>query len=206
MPRVVRACVFAAALAAALVFAPGRPGAQEPPRFQFRLYYSPLFSSHIEKTPFDGSGRYDAEPADTAQKIEAEIIMFRYFGVSAARIPFYRDFKADGETVNEHAEEQFFSIALYATEVRHDSWNVFIGTGWGEVAQYQFKVDGVRQDTAPLHRNIPLTRLYGGLEYTWERLGVRLEYNRITGENESEGQKAKLDQTFQYLTFFIPFN
>jgi len=179
----------------------------EPPDFQYRLYYSPAFSSHIDKTPFDTKGKYGDEPADAANKIEAEVVMFKYFGLSVARIPFYRQFKDnDGRNIDEYGEENLYSVTLYATEVRHSSWNVFFGTGWGSIPEYRIRIDGKREDRAPLDRDLQLRRIHGGIEYTWDRLGVRIEVNQITARKDSGGEKAQLDQVFQYLTFFIPFN
>jgi hypothetical protein len=208
MHRPVRASLLGALAAlATLICGSALVQAQEPPNFQYRLHYSPAFTSHIDKTPFDTTGKYGDEPADMANKIEAEVVMFRYFGLSVARIPFYRQFKADGgQSVDEHGNENLYSVTLYATQVQHDSWNLFIGTGWGSIPEYRIKIDGERVDTAPLDRNLQLRRVHGGIEYTWDRLGVRLEVNRITAREKSGGQKAELDQVFQYLTFFIPFN
>jgi len=193
--------------ALALLGAAAPARAEEPPNIQYRLHYSPAFRAQIERTPFDESGLYTDERADSAFKLEGEIVLFRYLGLSAARIPFYRQFRDDfGRFIEEYGKENLYSVTLYATEVRHSSWNVFAGVGWGEIPEYRIKVDGVRTDTSPLHRGLQLQRMHGGLEYTFDRLGIRLEVNQITAQKESEGDKAQLKQTFQFLTFFIPFN
>lgn len=181
--------------------------AEPPADVQVRLYYSPAFSSEIGKTPADPDGTYRDKKANEAQKVEFELILFRYVGVSAARIPFQRRFIDNaGVSVDESAEERMFSVTLYATESRPDSWNLFAGTGWGEISQYRIHLDGVRQDQAPLHRDLQLRRNFAGFEYTFERLGVRVEVNQIAGLRESAGQSAKLEQQFLFLTFYIPFN
>ena len=194
-------------LALALMCGAATAWAEMPPDVQVRLHYSPAFSSQIARTPADPDGKYSSEKADLANKVEFELILFRYFGVSAARIPFYRHFiDNDGQRVDEHAEEVMYSATLYATESRHNSWNVFIGTGWGEIAEYRIKVDGEREDKGPLHRHMPLRRNFIGAEYTFDRLGVRLEANQISADKSSGGEKAELEQQFVFLTFYIPFN
>ena len=195
------------AIAFGLLLCASTAWAEPPPNVQYRLYYSPAFVSQIDRTPYDTDGKYDSERADMANKVELELILFRYFGISATRIPFYRQFKnKEGETVDEHAEEQFFNMTLYATESRHNSWNVFIGTGWGNLGEYRIKVNNERVDEAPLHRDLQLRRNFIGFEYTFDRLGVRIEANQITARKETGGEKAELRQMFQYLTFYIPFN
>jgi hypothetical protein len=198
--------VWRLAVALGLLLCAGSALAQEPANIQYRIYYSPAFSSQIMETPADPDGKYSGERADLAHKVEIELILFRYIGVSAARIPFYRQFQNKaGEQIDEYAEERMYSLTLYATEARHNSYNVLIGTGLGDIPEYRIKVDGVRQDD-PLNRNLALRRNFIGVEYTFDRLGVRLEFDQITASNEAGGQKARLRQTFQFLTFYIPLN
>lgn len=190
-----------------LVCAAAPAFAQPAPNAQLRLYYSPYFSGQVDKSPADPDGSYSDEKADDAHKVELEVILYRHFGLSAARIPFHRNFKnKDGDTVDESAEERMYSLTLYATESRKDSWNVFAGTGWGEISRYLIRVNNVREDEAPLHRDLQLRRNFAGFEYTFDRLGVRVEADQIMASRESNGQKAKLEQQFLFLSFYIPFN
>ena len=194
---------------AGLVLAWASPLLAEEPSAYFRLYYAPYFIGMVEQSPADPDGDYRDEEVDSAHKVDVELILFKFIGISATRIPFRRKFEnADGQTVEESAEQRAVNLTLYAMESRHNSWNLFIGGGMGSIDTYRIKVDGDRVGRKdPLLRDYKYQRTFAGVEYTFDRLGIRLEFTRESAERETnDGRKAKLKQTFQYVTFYIPFN
>lgn len=197
-------------IAAALLAVPGPARAQDdgaPPAALFRIYYSPYFAGTVERSPADPDGDFTDEPPDLAHKVELEAILWGHLGLSVGRTPFYRKFQDDqGRLVDEHAEERYANLTLYARRSAHNQFNLFLGAGQGTIAEYRVKGDGQRTDQAPLHRDLDLQRQFAGVEYTFDRLGVRLEAVRTHAENEEAGRKTELDRTMQYLTFYIPLN
>ena len=192
-----------------LVLAWASPLLADEPSAYFRLYYAPYFTGTVEQSPADPDGDYRDEEVDSAHKVDVELILFKYVGISATRIPFRRKFEnADGQTVEESAEQRAVNLTLYAMESRHNSWNLFIGGGMGSIDTYRIKVDRDRVGRKDaLLRDYKYQRTFAGVEYTFDRLGIRLEFTRESAERETnDGRKAKLKQTFQYVTFYIPFN
>ena len=192
-----------------LVLAWASPLLADEPSAYFRLYYAPYFTGTVEQSPADPDGDYRDEEVDSAHKVDVELILFKYIGISATRIPFRRKFEnADGQTVEESAEQRAVNLTLYAMASRHNSWNLFIGGGMGSIDTYRIKVDRDRVGRKDaLLRDYKYQRTFAGVEYTFDRLGIRLEFTRESAERETnDGRKAKLKQTFQYLTFYIPFN
>jgi hypothetical protein len=53
---------------------------------------------------------------------------------------------------------------------------------------------------------MPLSRAFGGIDYTFERIGFRYEYSVVDVEKDTAGFKDKINQTYQHIGFFIPFN
>lgn len=175
----------------------------------FRIYYSPYFDGVVEKSPADPDGKYKSARVDKANKVDLEVILFGYIGLSVTRIPFYRTFKNSmGQTVEEHAEIRSGNLTLYARESRHNAWNLFVGTGVGHIDEYRIKIDGARIGKKdPLLRDYSLRRNFAGLEYTFDRLGIRYEFTQNIAERKTgDGRSATLEQTIQYLTFYIPLN
>ncbi|MCH8842550.1 MAG: hypothetical protein IID61_06170 [SAR324 cluster bacterium] len=192
-----------------LMLAWASPLLAEEPSAYFRLYYAPYFTGTVEQSPADPDGDYSGKEADRAYKVDVELILFKFIGISATRIPFHRKFEnADGQIVDESAEQRAVNLTLYATASRHNSWNLFIGGGLGSIDEYRIKVDRKRVGRKdPLFRDYKYQRTFAGVEYTFDRLGIRLEFTRESAERETnDGRKARLKQTFQYITFYIPFN
>lgn len=206
--------VAGAALAAALLGMPGAAEAQAEPPALFRFYYSQWFTGRLNATPADPTGEFSDRSAASHARGDLEVILFQRVGLSFTRQKVDREYTDDrgiapGCTapcaVDEASLQRFYNLTLYAWPSRHGAFNLFAGGGRGS-ADYQLKVDGVPQDDSELHGSIPLRRWYGGVEYTFERIGFRLELMRVLGEEEKAGQRAEIDQTFQYLTVYIPFN
>ncbi|MDH4224406.1 MAG: hypothetical protein OEW12_02025 [Deltaproteobacteria bacterium] len=176
------------------------------PSHLVRLYYSPAYKASAAFTPADPSGAYKGEKVDVATKGEFELILFRRLGLSATRQPFSRAYvDTQNRKVEEKGTQLSMGLTVYLLESGHDSFNLFGGYGKGVVENYEYAVAGARQDT-PFMKNIPLERVFGGVEYTFTRLGIRLEAARITASKSEPGQTAKLDMLVQNLSFYIPFN
>lgn len=197
-----------ATVAGLLAAAPALAQNGEPSVF-YRLYYSyaPYFQGDVKETPADPKGNFDDEPLDWSDKLELEAVVWGHLGFSVTRLRWAREFfNNQGDKINESAQAHLANLTLYASEMRHDAWNLFIGIGYGELPKYRIKVNSRRVDESLLHRNLIVRRNFAGVEYTFERLGVRYEINQITAENSSGDQTAEFDGMIQYLTFYIPLN
>jgi len=173
---------------------------------QLRLYYAPFATGSVSKSPLDPDGTHSGEGIDRATKGAIELILWRRIGIGGTRQVVGREFTVGGSTYEETSVQYSADLTLYVFENRPDAFNLFIGGGQGAVERYRFKIDGVRQDTTnpSLYRNMPLTRTFGGIEYTWQRIGMRLETSRIAASRTVEGEKASIEQSIVNLTFYIP--
>lgn len=172
-----------------------------------RIHYAPYFVGELEKSPADPQGQYESEMVDQADKLELELVFLRHLGISASRIRFAREFENGAQQkVNESASALMLNATLYGSPVRHNAWNMLLGIGYGTIGEYRIKVDAVRQDESPLHRNLTVRRIFAGIEFTFDRLGIRYELNQIEAEKSSGSKKTELSGVFQFVTFFIPLN
>ena len=173
----------------------------------YRIHYAPYFVGELEKSPADPQGQYQSEMVDQADKLELELVFARHLGISASRIRFAREFQNSAQQkVNESASALMLNATLYGSPVQHNAWNLLLGAGYGTIGEYRIKVDGVRQDQSPLHRNIIARRIFAGIEFTFDRLGIRYEFNQIEAEKSSGRKDTELSGVFQFVTFFIPLN
>ena len=92
-----------------------------------------------------------------------------------------------------------------SVEVSHDQFNFFLGAGSGN-GDYDYYLNGVRQDKMALFSNLATKRYFLGFEYTYQRIGFRFEINRITASKTFQGETAEVEETLNYLTVFIPLN
>ena len=173
-----------------------------------RFYYSEMVAGQVQRTPLDPNGDYAGEPINSGAKGELEVILWRRVGVGASRQTVARKFvDAAGQDLRENWVQYSANVTLYALESRHDAFNLFIGGGVGSVERYKSSIDHVPQTIQGLHTDLQLTRWLGGLEYTFDRIGIRLEVSGVAAAKSEGGQKAELaGQTYQHVSFYIPFN
>lgn len=173
----------------------------------WRFYYGQAFHSTLPATPSDPDGdEVDTQPKQVG-KGELELILWQRAGINLSREVVLREFDATPTiTATEEWLQYVGSLTLYALPVEHNSFNLFAGFGNGYVEKYTLRLNGTTQSVPAAHKSINLHRTFGGVEYTWERIGFRLEISRMTGEKTADGIDAELDQTHQYLTLVIPLN
>ena len=172
-----------------------------------RFYYSPYAVGTIARSPADPNGDKKSEAVDNTWKGDLEVILWRRLGISASRQYVSRDFdNAAGQAVHEEWVQYSYNLALYLREANHNKFNVYAGGGTGQIEKYKFSFDNVRQNDPKRHVNMPLSRVFGGIDYTFERIGFRYEYSVVDVEKDTMGFKDKLIQTYQHIGFFIPFN
>lgn len=188
---------------------------QEPSVF-VRLYYSSWMLGKVRVSPLDPQGALtETQRLTQNPKAELEAIFLGRFGISFSRQKLHRGFQdTAGVTtgcatapcvVEENAVHEAFNLTLYGRRVAHDQFNLFIGGGAGKV-DYDFSSDGTRLDEAERHKEMSLSRWFAGVEYSFDRIGFRLEWSRARARKSFQDQQAELDETFQYLTVFIPLN
>ncbi|MBI3993283.1 MAG: hypothetical protein HY342_08410 [Candidatus Lambdaproteobacteria bacterium] len=205
--RAIPAALLPAA-ALALLLAAVLPAQAQPAKHLARFYYSEMASGEVQRTPLDPDAAYAGEPLDAGAKGELEVILWRRVGIGASRQTVARKFEdAAGRDLRENWVQYSANVTLYLLESRHDAFNLFIGGGVGSVERYKSSIDRVPQTIQGLHTDLQLTRWLGGLEYTWERIGIRLEVSGVEASKSDGGQQAELaGQTYQHVTFYIPFN
>lgn len=180
----------------------------------YRLYYSHWMTGEILESPADTAGAYQDEFGLTQNiQTQFEMIFLRHVGLSYSRLRMNRKYDdAAGAitgcatppcAVEESALHQMLNLTLYAREVDYGKFNLFVGGGSGGV-DYQWSVDGVRQENEDLHKNMGVSRTFVGFEYSFERIGFRVEFSRIRAFKEFQGQESIMEESFQYLTVFIP--
>ena len=202
-----RTWITALALAAGMVCAAPAWAQDDGGSVYYRIHYAPYFVGNLEKSPADPQGRYQSETVDQADHLELELVFLRHLGISASRIRFAREFENGAQQrVNESASALLLNATLYGSPVQHNAWNILLGAGYGTIGEYRIKVDGVRQDESPLHRNVDVRRIFAGIEFTFDRLGIRYELDQIEGGRSSGRKKTELSGVFQFVTFFIPLN
>lgn len=189
--------------------------AREPDTFG-RFYYSSWMTGRVPHSPADPTGAYNAgEPLAQNPRTELEVIFLRRLGLSYSRQKLQRAFDgapADvpgclvaGCKVNEESVEQSFNLTLYGRQVAHDSFNLFLGGGSGYL-NYKYTVDGVEQTQGDLYHGMALSRWFWGFEYTFQRMGFRVDFSRMTASKSLPGQRAELAENRTQLSFIIPLN
>jgi hypothetical protein len=199
-----------AALALCLLAAPAY--AQEPSVF-VRLYWSSWMTGEVQHSPADPQGLFRQSDTLTGNiKSELEAIFLQHLGVSFSRQKMerhYTDPNAGCGTppcvINEEAVHQSLNLTLYARQVAHDQFNLFAGGGAGYL-DYNYGLNGVTQTQSEVYNNMSLARWFAGFEYTFQRIGFRVEVSRVTGNKAVLGQSADIAETFRYLTLVIPLN
>lgn len=191
---------------------------QEPDTF-VRLYYSSWMDGEVEQSPADPQGRFtDGAALSENPQVGLEVIFLRRLGVSFARQKLLRGFQDATGTVagcaappcqiEEHALLQSVNLTLYGREVAHNQFNLFLGGGAGDL-DYEYSVDGVRQTNGELYDNLSLSRWFLGIEYTFDRIGFRLEISQASASKsipQASPATADVEGAFQYLTLVIPLN
>ncbi len=143
------------------------------------------------------------------------MIFLGHLGLSFSRRKLQRSFRDElgvspGCTappceVSEEAVQQSLNATLYAFEMAHNQFNLFAGGGAGQV-DYDLRVDGVKQSRGEVFDNLSLSRWFAGVEYSFERIGFRLEIGSSRAHKELVGQSAEIEERFRYFTVFIPLN
>ena len=107
--------------------------------------------------------------------------------------------------IAERALHESLNLTLYARQVTHDQFNLFAGGGAGYV-DYDYRVNGVSQSPGELFSNLSLGRWFAGFEYTFDRIGFRVEISRATASKTLLDQSVDIAETFRYLSLVIPLN
>jgi hypothetical protein len=171
-----------------------------------RFYYSPYAAGTIRESPADPQGDKKGEVVDSTWKGDLEVILWGRLGISGSRQNVLRDFEAGGQPVHEEWVQYSYNLTLYLREAGYNRFNLFAGAGTGQVEKYRYSVDGTRLDTRKRHTNLPLTRAFGGVDYTFERIGLRYEYSAVEVEKETPGFTDRIKQAYHHIGIFIPFN
>ena len=172
-----------------------------------RFYYSPYAAGTIGKSPADPSGKAKSEGVDSTWKGDLELILWGHLGLGGSRQDVLRDFENTAhQSIHEEWVQYSYNATLYLRRAGYNKFNLFAGAGEGQVEKYHYSVDKVRMNTPKRDNNMPLTRTFGGIDYTFERIGFRYEYSRVEVEKDTPGFKDKIGQTYQHIGFFIPFN
>ena len=171
-----------------------------------RFAYSQWVQGTVQESPLDPDGSYVEEGLQPVGKTEIELIFWQRLGVSQVWQKLHRTIETDGgNRLEETAMQESTNLTLYALSVEDYGFNFMFGYGMGQ-ADYNYSINGVSQEDHKLHYDMPLTRSFGGLEVTLERVGIRFEIVRTEARKEHGGTESVLRNSARYLTFFIPFN
>jgi hypothetical protein len=171
-----------------------------------RFYYG-VGQGKVARSPLDPAGTYANEPVDRTSLGALELILFRRVGISGSRQYVLRQFSDSLGVLQEEQWVQYSAdLTLYLLESRHNSFNLYLGGGSGLVERYQYAVNKVTLSTPALHDNMPLTRGFAGMEFTLDRIGFRLEASVVEVEDHAGGMTNRIDQSYQLLSAYIPFN
>src|SRR5262249_5010832 len=150
-----------------------------------RFYYSPEAASVIHSSPADPKGKDSDQAADSTWKGDLELIFWGRLGLGASRQNVLREFdNSAGQKIQQEWEQFSYNATLSLREAGYNRFNVFAGAGSGQVEKYKYSVDDVRMDTRRRHMAMPLSRTFGGIDYTFERIGFRYEYNSVQVEKD----------------------
>jgi len=198
-----------AALAVALALLAGAACAQQADAgadFQLRLYVDALTGGSIDKTPADPAGTF-SKRSFGSNGAALEAILFGHIGLSISQQYEYRKYvNQAGLDTQEDWVNTYYSMTAYLRSTGRKGANVFAGYSAGTVDRYTEKLNGTPALPLSTARNMPLTRLFAGVEYTFERIGFRAAWVQSEASAKISGQKVNLDQTLQVLSVYIPFN
>ena len=204
LAKLVFAILMLCLLGAAPSLAQNRNGGE--PSVFMRFYYSHWLDGKVLGSPFDPAGAYEGEVVDTSTKGALEMVVFGHFGLSYSRQKIHREFiDSSSQFVDENSLQRSYNLTLYGKRVRHDQFNYFLGGGLGR-SNYLYSVNGISLQNADLHTDMSSRRWFAGVEYSFDRIGFRVEFGDTEAERTFGGQTARLDQSFRYLTVFIPLN
>lgn len=195
---------------------PMTAGAQEDPAVFFRFYFSSWMDGEVAKSPLDPNGAFTEDQAlNENRKAEIEMIFWGRVGLSGSKYYLSRQFTDEtGGTaicasppceVIESGIFQTVNVTLYGSAVSKDQFNFFVGAGAGK-GDYDYFLNGGRQDKGELFSNMATKRVFVGFEYTFNRIGFRIEINKITASKTFGGETAELEETLKYFTVYIPLN
>jgi hypothetical protein len=198
--------VTAVCLAAAATAQAQRNAGGPDPDYQLRLYVMAYTAGKIDKTPADPNGSF-ASHAFEANGATLELIFFGRVGASISQQFDDRTFtNAAGQKVREDWSNTYYSLTAYARPAGRHRGNAFIGYGNGTIDRYTEKLNGTSTSPYDPAKDLPLTRIFGGVEYAGERMGIRAEYAQYDSSSKVQGQSSKFSQTLQVISLFIPFN
>jgi hypothetical protein len=174
--------------------------------YQLRLYVMAYTAGKIDKSPADPNGNFASHDFE-ANGATLELIFFGRVGASISQQFDGRTFNNTvGQKVREDWSNTYYSLTAYARPAGRHRANAFVGYGNGTIDRYTEKLNGVTTSPYDPAKDLPLTRLFAGVEYAGERMGIRAEYAQLDSNSKVQGQSSKFSQTLQVLSLFIPFN
>ncbi|HKJ00594.1 MAG TPA: hypothetical protein VKB51_19145 [bacterium] len=192
---------------------PGTAHADDP--VFVRLYYSSWMTGRVDRSPADPTGAFSNEMLTQNPDVGVEAIFMRRLGLSFTRQKLLRDFSDPAGSVagcaaapcqvSENGVQQAVNLTLYGRPVQHDQFNLFAGGGAGSL-DYGYRTDGTAYPGGDLFKSLSLSRWFFGLEYTYDRIGFRIEISHASASQTIAGQKAELGAAYRYLTLVIPLN
>lgn len=188
--------------ATVFVLAPEKPAHAIPP--YWRLYYAYNTTGNLSFSPADPSRAFSGTPITCANKSELEVLLWGHLGLGIARQPWERQFLNGANVVDEQAEEWSSHATLYLRAASHNRFNAFLGAGQGHVERYQQRINGLVQTNPANFSQMPINRTFFGIEYTWERIGMRLEWSAVKAI--PAGVAPAYEYHMQQLVLFIPLN
>jgi len=210
--RAARLIVMLAVAALVLLFLTQPQSAQAA---KVRFYYSHWLAGTPDMTPMDPNGKLADAPMEQPHYAALELIVWRHVGLSYTRTRISRDFTDDvGITpacatppceMHEEAQLSAWNVTLYPWPSRHYAFNAFVGAGVGSV-DYRYSADRVWLESPELHWAMPMDRWFAGFEYTFDRIGYRVEYQHEAARKDYMGQSAEFSHDMKMFTVYIPFN
>ena len=181
-------------------------GGEAGPPLQLRLYVNALTAGKIAKTPADPLGDFSTHSFGS-NGATLEFIVMRHLGLSISQQFQDRHYtNKAGVDTREDWINTYYSLTAYARATGHRRGNAFLGYSTGTVDHYTEKQAGTSVPPFDPARNLPLTRVFAGFEYTFDRIGFRAEWVEFDSADKISGQKVNLNQTLQVLSVYIPFN
>src|SRR5579862_5514634 len=136
--------------------------------FQLRLYIMALTGGSIDKTPADASGNFKTKNFEN-NGATLEMILYRHIGLSVSQEYEDRRFtNTSGQATAEDWVDTYYSLTAYLLATGHHKGNLFAGYSSGTVDRYTEKLNGTPMSPYDPARNLPLTRVFAGVEYTAE--------------------------------------
>jgi hypothetical protein len=198
------AVAFALGLWAAPVWA--QQASEVGPPLQLRLYVNALTAGKITKTPADPNGTFSGNSFGS-NGATLEFIILRHAGLSVSQQFEERHTTSPaGVDTKEDWVNTYYSLTAYVFATGHGRGNIFAGYSTGTVDRYTEKQAGMTVPPFNPARNLPLTRTFAGLDYTFNRIGFRAEWVQSEAADKISGQKVNLNQMLQVLSVYIPFN